>query len=82
MINLIIYSTVGCHLCEQAIEVIQIALQGQACALDEIDIANDDNLMEQYGVRIPVLKNPINNKEIGWPFSPAEVLLLLETELR
>ncbi len=71
------YSTVGCHLCEQAIEVIQIALQGEVCALDEVDIANDDSLMAQYGVRIPVLKNPANNKEIGWPFSPEDVQLLL-----
>ena len=77
MINLILYSTVGCHLCEQAIDVIQIALQGQVCALDEIDIADDDALMEQYGIRIPVVKNPQNNKEVGWPFGPEDISLLL-----
>ena len=79
MINFILYSTTGCHLCEQAVEVLQAALQGQACMLDEIDIANDDLLMEQYGVRIPVLKNPKNDKEVGWPFGPEDVLLLLKT---
>ncbi|UZE97571.1 glutaredoxin family protein [Alkalimarinus alittae] len=78
MIELILYSTTGCHLCEQAVEVLQVALQGECCMLDEIDIANDDILLEQYGVRIPVLKNPQNGKEIGWPFEPNDVLLLLE----
>ncbi len=79
MINFILYSTTGCHLCEQAVEVLQTALQGETCMLDEIDIANDDLLMEQYGVRIPVLKNPKNDKEVGWPFGPEDVLLLLKT---
>ena len=78
MIEFILYSTTGCHLCEKAIEVLQVALQGQSCMLDEIDIANDDVLLEQYGVRIPVLKNPKNGKEVGWPFGPEDVLLLLE----
>ena len=78
MIEFTLYSTTGCHLCEKAVEVLQVALQGQSCMLEEIDIANDDQLLEQYGVRIPVLKNPKNGKEIGWPFGPEDVLLLLE----
>ena len=78
MVNLIIFSTVGCHLCEQAIDVIKIALQGENCLLDEIDIANDDALMEQYGIRIPVVKNPQNNKEVGWPFEAEDIRFLLD----
>mgnify|MGYP000038249874 CR=1 FL=1 len=80
MIEFILYSTTGCHLCEKAVEVLQVALQGQSCMLEEVDIANDDALLEQYGVRIPVLKNPKSGKEIGWPFEPEDVLVLLESE--
>jgi hypothetical protein len=32
------------------------------------DIANDDALIEAYGVRIPVLLNISTSKELGWPF--------------
>ncbi len=80
MIELILYSTTGCHLCEKAIEVLQVALQGQSCMLEEVDIANEDALLEQYAVRIPVLKNPENGKEIGWPFRPEDILVLIEPE--
>lgn len=35
---------------------------------EKIDIANDDQLIERYGVRIPVLKRLSDGAELGWPF--------------
>ena len=68
---LILYSTVGCHLCEHAKAVMANCLNGDA-ELSEVDIADDDTLMAAYGVRIPVVKHERSGKEIGWPFDEAQ----------
>lgn len=67
---LILYSTEGCHLCEEALVLYQAA--GKTAALRVVDIAFDDALFERYGVTIPVLSLQNNdgsvNDELGWPF--------------
>ena len=47
-----------------------------ALSYEAIDIADDESLVEQYGIRIPVIKNPETNQEIGWPFEAEEILNL------
>ena len=54
MIQLSIYTTLGCHLCAQ-LEALITALANQEVALHRIEISDDDALVERYGVRIPVL---------------------------
>jgi hypothetical protein len=44
--------------------------------LDEVDISTDEHLVELYGIRIPVLKNPANEKEVGWPFGLEDIATL------
>jgi hypothetical protein len=68
MQQLILYSTLGCHLCELAKEQIEPLLVPLALRLVEIDIADDDILLEKYGVRIPVIQLANSDKELGWPF--------------
>jgi glutaredoxin len=63
-----LYSTPGCHLCEMAKEIISPMLDNYSLHLEEIDIADSDELIERYGVRIPVLKSPRHIEELGWPF--------------
>lgn len=67
---LILYSTEGCHLCEEALALYQAA--GKTAALRVVDIAFDDALFERYGVTIPVLSLQNNDgsvdNELGWPF--------------
>jgi hypothetical protein len=41
--------------------------------LNEIDIAVDDALIEQYGTRIPVLGAANHVAELNWPFSSQQV---------
>ncbi|MEZ5491865.1 MAG: glutaredoxin family protein [Gammaproteobacteria bacterium] len=68
MATLIVYSTAGCHLCEQAEALLcQLALE---TPLDwqTVDIATDAELVERYGVRIPVLVWQGSTIELGWPF--------------
>jgi len=65
---LYLYSTPGCHLCEMAREIVSPLLNDFSLCLEEIDIAESDELIERYGVRIPVLKSPDHIEELGWPF--------------
>lgn len=58
-----LYSTQGCHLCEQAFEMLRVI----GVIPEVIDIAYNDALYERYGVTIPVLH--CEGSEINWPFS-------------
>lgn len=51
---LTLYTTLGCHLCEQ-LEALLLALHDGECRLKKIEISEDESLVERYGVRIPVL---------------------------
>ena len=44
--------------------------------LEEVDISADEHLVELYGIRIPVVKNLANEKEIGWPFGLGDITTL------
>ena len=68
--NLELYGTAFCHLCEQA----QAVLREIGVEADYIDIADDDELVEKYGIRIPVLKRRDTGAELGWPFDALAVL--------
>ena len=68
MRNVLLYSTAGCHLCELAKEVVYPLLDEFNLHLIEKDIAEEDALIEAYGVRIPVLVLPPVEEDLGWPF--------------
>ena len=68
-----LYSTLGCHLCEQAKSILWPLLLQYQHELLEIDIATSDELIERYGIRIPVLSDPDNLNELNWPFGAEEV---------
>ncbi|MGB0467434.1 MAG: glutaredoxin family protein [Pontibacterium sp.] len=77
MKQLFLMSTCGCHLCEVAEGVLVSTLDAAAYIVDEIDIAEDDAMIEKYGIRIPVLVDEASGKELGWPFDQAELLNFL-----
>ncbi len=63
----ILYSSEGCHLCEQAFDLCQQANIAQQVSL--VDIVDDDKLVELYGTSIPVLENIETGDKLFWPFS-------------
>jgi glutaredoxin len=67
--KLVLYGTTYCHLCEQA----EAVLHAVGVDAEHIDIAEDDALLEKYGVRIPVVKREDTGAELGWPFDEAAV---------
>ncbi|XKH61012.1 glutaredoxin family protein [Halomonas sediminis] len=54
MIHLRLYTTLGCHLCEQ-LEALVHTLANDAVVLSHVEISDDAALMERYGMRIPVV---------------------------
>jgi hypothetical protein len=86
MKKIILYHTLGCHLCDVAKEQLEPLLIPYGFHLVEIDIAeqvNSDELLSRYGVRIPVIRvansegvfEEVSNLSIdlGWPFDTALV---------
>jgi glutaredoxin len=66
-VDIILYTTLGCHLCELALHLLQgQQAQGRDIQITEVEIADDDDLMDRYGIRIPVLR--VAAGELGWPF--------------
>lgn len=62
-----LYGTEYCHLCETA----ETLLHEAGIAYTAVDIAEDDKLLDRYGVRIPVLRRTDTGTELGWPFDAA-----------
>lgn len=72
--RLVFYTTSGCHLCEQAAELLEDMGQLQRIEVSAVDISTDEALVALYGIRIPVVKNQVTGKELGWPFGLEELL--------
>lgn len=70
-----LYSTLHCHLCDLAYS---IAIKIPDISIIVIDVADDETLLAQYGVRIPVLQRQDTKTELNWPFSKADIEELLE----
>ncbi|WP_372626211.1 glutaredoxin family protein [Arsukibacterium sp.] len=62
MTQYILYSTWGCHLCEQA----EALLTDAGVNFQVLDIIDDEQLLQQFRVHIPVLAS--GNELLYWPF--------------
>jgi glutaredoxin len=67
--GVVLYGTEFCHLCDEAGAI----LRELGIAADHVDIAANDELLERYGIRIPVLKRLDTGAELGWPFDAEAV---------
>jgi len=68
--GLVLYGTLGCHLCEQAEKLVQSVTDA---VVSVVEITDDGELLERYAVRIPVLQRLDNSEELGWPFDAAAI---------
>ena len=75
----LLFTTAGCHLCEQALKQLE-TLQDKGLAIDieSVDIANSDTLLAQYGTRIPVIRAAHRDHDLEWPFELAELQAFLQ----
>lgn len=71
---LALYATSGCHLCEQADALIRRTV---TLPFRTIEITDDDNILQNYGLRIPVLRRLDTGEELDWPFDAAAIRRLM-----
>lgn len=75
-----LFTTAGCHLCEAALALLQQAQRdGFEMDICEVEIADSECLMNEYGIRIPVVARDNVTGELGWPFDYDELLHYLST---
>lgn len=72
--TLILYSTPACHLCETALLLMEPYLDAMDIDLEEVDISTSEELMEKYGIRIPVIRFKDCGRELDWPFTEDDFL--------
>ena len=79
-------TTLGCHLCEDANAMLQLYINegkpGQnlsSLEVELVEISEKESLIEQYGVRIPVLLKPLTGQELAWPFDMQELVEFLQS---
>ena len=53
--ELVLYTRVGCHLCDEAKATVAPLLQEFGVALKEVDVDTDPALAARYGEEVPVL---------------------------
>ncbi|HNE26840.1 MAG TPA: glutaredoxin family protein [Pseudomonadales bacterium] len=64
---LVLYGTVGCHLCELA-EQLLLPYVAEGWQVELVDIADDDRLLERLALAIPVLEDRMFTRQLCWPF--------------
>jgi len=71
--RLALYTRPGCHLCEEALGV----LDTLDIRVEEVDVGAQASREDRYGTRIPVLRRADDGRELDWPFGPADISRLL-----
>ena len=71
-----LFGTLGCHLCEDAEQVLQ-PFVAQGLIVELLDIIDSPQWLERYALTIPVLRRVDNGQELFWPFDQQAVLQLL-----
>lgn len=70
-INLVMYGTSACSLCDQAFDLLSSMPELGGLTLRVIDVAADPVLAERYGSRLPVLVS--GAAELDWVFTVEQV---------
>jgi hypothetical protein len=71
-----LFGTLGCHLCELAEEEL-LPLVEHGLQVELVDIADDEQWVEVYSLRIPVLRRSDTGAELNWPFDAEQVVAFL-----
>lgn len=71
-----LFGTLGCHLCEVA-ESELLPLVEHGLLVELVDISVSEALVEDYGLRIPVLRRVDTGAELDWPFEVEQIVAFL-----
>ena len=70
MAEFVLYQRDYCHLCDQALAVLA---QARAPDFDSVWVDDSTELAQRYGMRVPVLRDLRNGRELDWPFDAGQV---------
>ncbi|MDO9150536.1 MAG: glutaredoxin family protein [Methylotenera sp.] len=76
MLKLNLYTTSHCHLCEQAEAMLTSIANDYDISWSSIEISDNEQLMETYGTKIPVIQIVDTGVEVTWPFDKEALLRL------
>ncbi len=79
MLQFELLGTLGCHLCDDAEQLLIANLDMQSIAVEVVDIAESEELMGSYALRIPVLRHRESGHCLDWPFRAEEVVGWVES---
>lgn len=65
--QLSLFTTAGCHLCEQAAALFPPIAEDVPIDVTAVEIGDDETLVARYGIRIPVVQFE-DGEELDWPF--------------
>lgn len=82
MLELNLYTTSHCHLCEQAEAILNSIVNDYDIHWNSIEIADNERLLELYGTKIPVIQINGTRTEIAWPFDCTAVLTMIRKIIR
>lgn len=72
VMDVILYTTAGCHLCNLANELLLAIPPHYKLQIIATEIGDDDDLVDRYGIRIPVVQFT-DGSEIAWPFKQVDI---------
>lgn len=75
--QLYLYSTTHCHLCEKAENLLQAACSKLDLTWQSVEICDNSQLISLYETKIPVLKRTDTNEELLWPFDAQQIATFL-----
>lgn len=76
MFELRLYSRPDCHLCDEAIALVQS--YDSSINIEQVNIEDKLEHLQRYGIRIPVLQRIDTGAELSWPFGHDEFAVFLE----
>lgn len=79
-VQLVLYGTTGCHLCELAEQQL-LMFVAQGWQVELVDIADDDTLFDRFSLTIPVLEHSASGQLLNWPFDAAALQNFLSSDL-
>jgi hypothetical protein len=69
----VLYVRPECHLCEEAVALVEVACRrGATIDLERVDIETDPTLLRRYLLAIPVLELD-DGVRLEWPFTLSEL---------
>lgn len=77
--KLLLLSTSGCHLCEQAETLVNESLTtNKDISVELVDIAEQTQWQQDYATKIPALVRPESLQALCWPFSKDQIFTFIK----